>query len=402
MRSKVIALAFTALILAAALANAGPIWVDHAALTATGIAYEINRDGAGNIIVTDWGAGEIWRVRPATGAYSRFKGAWHPNDARPDAVGNIWWTDYYNPVLARINTSAGPVSMTTWNLSAWDSARTYKLSGLAMDESGGVWFSEWGEVSDTQLLYRFDPGRGELCGYTLPGGDHSYYVLYSGGFLWLGDWVQGRIVRLNPANLQVTYWSVSPQSEPRGLAADAAGAIWWADVGAGRLGRLEPAANRITTYNLPVNGTPYMVSVEGGRIWYTSEGVEVGNVGVLYPALASGSSTTKNPTTWTSTQTCASAGAGTTAAITPATGAFSWASAVWPDVTPAGAIGWTIFEVSWGGIPYGVLADASYAWVTDETYQKLVRIALADVPTPTPMVATTPGSNFQASFPSKS
>ena len=60
----------------------------------------------------------------------------------------------------------------------------------------------------------------------LPGsGDHSYYVLYNGGYIWLGDSTQGRIVRFNPATVgdakEVVYWDNAVVVEPRGLAADA-------------------------------------------------------------------------------------------------------------------------------------------------------------------------------------
>ena len=410
MRYEGISLAILILLLAAVLVNAGPIWVDHAALSPSGIAYEINRDAAGNLIVTDWGAGEIWRVEPGTSAYSRFSGSWAPgvpwapNDARPDSAGNIWWTDYYSPSLARINTAANPVSMTTWNLSAWDPGRTYTLAGLAMDDSGKIWFSEsdWDETSAGRLLYRFDPAGKQLCGYTLPGGDHSYYVLFHDGLLWLADWVLGRIVRVNPASLQVTYWPTGNKSEPRGLAADASGNIWWADKGTGKLGRLEPAANRITTYSLPVSAMPYMVAVEGSRIWYTAEELQAdyaGNVGILDPAQVPGSSGTVNPVgPQTSVETCRSLGDGTAAAITTAPGTFSdkWSSTQWADVTPAGATGWTVFEPAWGGVPYGVLAGTEHVWVTDQTYQQLVRIPLGVVPTPTATPTRTPTSTRTA------
>jgi sugar lactone lactonase YvrE len=143
---------------AAAAVLAGDISVGERLLTSRGIAYGIAQDDAGKLYITDWKLGEVWRVDPVTGAYTLYSALGSTLDARPDRVGDVWLTSFWNPYLNRINTSASPVSMTTWDLSAWDTGRAYKLSGLAFDELGRAWFSEWGEVSDTQLLYRFDPG----------------------------------------------------------------------------------------------------------------------------------------------------------------------------------------------------------------------------------------------------
>ena len=173
------------LFLITCLARASEVPVEEASLT-QGIVYEIHRDATGNLYMTDWGAGQIWRVDPTTGAYTRFSGLGAPNDGQPDSAGNIWYTDYNSPVLGRISPGPNP-TLTTWNLSSWDPARMYSLGGLAFDVNGWVWFSEWDEASD-QLLYRFRPDTMELCGYSLPGtGNHSYYVLYAAGFIWLGD-----------------------------------------------------------------------------------------------------------------------------------------------------------------------------------------------------------------------
>jgi streptogramin lyase len=372
------------LIVVATAVMASEIWVDEVPLTPGGIAYEINRDAAGRLYVSDWGAREIWRVEPATRASTRFTGLGAVNDARPDSAGNIWWTDYDNPVLARINTAANPVTMTAWDLGAWDPGRAYTLAGLAVDEAGRIWFSEW-DTPAGQLLYRFDPSANQLCGYTLLGGDHSYYVLYHDGVLWLGDSTQGRIVRFNPSNRQVTYWDSPSISEPRGLAVDANGNVWWADTASKTLGRLEPGLNRLTIYDLPVGGTPYMVSFSDGKIWYTAEETgpgETGAVGILDPALASGTSTTRNPGSGTSAETCKPLGAGTTAPVAAASDTMDWGGGYWTDITPPGVPGWTVYEVPWGGVPYGVLAEDGMAWVTDQLYQKLAKID-PDAPTPT-------------------
>lgn len=164
----------TLLIILILLTTAAGVWAENLTvaehlLTSRGVAYAINHDALGNLLITDWKLGEVWRVNPTTGAYTLFSGLGSTLDARPDSVGDIWLTSYWNPYLNRINTTANPVTMTTWDLSTWDPGRAYQLSGVAFDNLNRVWFSEWGDISDTQLLYRFDPATNQLCAYTLPG-----------------------------------------------------------------------------------------------------------------------------------------------------------------------------------------------------------------------------------------
>ena len=52
------------LTLASVAVAAGGIPLGETSLTANGIAYEINRDASGNLYLTDWKKGEVWRVAP--------------------------------------------------------------------------------------------------------------------------------------------------------------------------------------------------------------------------------------------------------------------------------------------------------------------------------------------------
>lgn len=368
---------------AATLALAADLPTGERPLTAGGIAYGIARDAAGNLVVTDWKLGEVWRVAPGTGAYTRYGGLGNTLDAQPDGAGDLWLTAYWSPLLTRINSSASPVTKTTWDLSTWDPGRTYKLAGVAVDDLDRVWFSEWGEVSDTQLLYRFDPASQQLCGYTLPGGSHSWYLLYQGPYLWLGDWVQGLLVRFDTSDHTVVYWDTGNGAEPRGLAADAASNLWWADVAAGKLARLDPGANLLTTFTLPDagqpnNARPYTVAAHEGRIWYAAQGDEAGAFGVLDPALTAGSAATARRRTFDTTETCRPLPAGTTAAVTIATGAWTepWPAHTWTGITPAPATGWTVYEAPGAEMPYGIAIVAGRIWSTDQAYNKLIRAAI--------------------------
>lgn len=386
MRLRSISLTLTILLLTMLSASAADIPVNDTPLEYAVLPYEVNRDATGKLYITDWGGGLIWRVEdPASGIYARFGIGGAPNDARPDGAGNIWFTGYSSRRLGRVNAGAG-ASVTRWDI---DPGRSdYNLAGLAFDDMGRVWFTEWGgpEVNPVPLLYRFDPGAGkELCVYTLPNsGNSSYYVLYAGGAVWMSDTIQGRIVRFNPdpASLQATYWSVTAGGEPRGLALEGSDRVWWADQVSSELGRLEFAGanpNRITTYGLPrVSTSPQMVAVREGKIWYSAYGKNAGNIGILDPDLARSTISHPSPVSAAATVTCSSLGEGTTANIIRDPGTLTWGANVWADITPGGSNGWTVYEAADGGYPYGILADSAHLWVTDQNslQPQLVRITL--------------------------
>jgi streptogramin lyase len=381
---------------AAAIVLAGDLTVGEQSLTARGIAYGIHQDASGNLFTTDWQMGEVWRVNPTSGAYTLYSGLSNTLDVRPDSEGNIWLTSFWYPYLNRINTAQNPVTMTTWDLSAWETGRAYELSGLAFDELGRTWFSEWGEVSDTQLLYRFDPSSNQLCGYTLPGGNHSWYLIYQAPYLWLGDWVQGTIVQFNTSTRAVAYWEVGNKAEPRGLALDEAGNLWFADVGTGKIGRLVPTTDALTTYTLPDAGPPnysypHMVAVQEGQVWYTAQGDEVGTVGMLDPTLVTGSMTTAKRSTFNSTENCRPLGEGTvsTVGVTAGTWGEPWPTRVWIDASSPGS-GWQVYEAPGAELPYGLSLANDSLWFTDQMYNKLLRVGLPSAaPTLTPTSTVT-------------
>ena len=242
------------------------------------------------------------------------------------------------------------------------------------------------------MLYRYDPASGRLCGYTIPGGDHSFYVVYNydtvngKDTLWLGDWVLNRIVRVVPpadeTAAQVTYWDATAVGEPRGLAVDSSsGFVWWADKSSTKLVRLEPTgsnANRLMNFTLPVVAVPYLVSIDGTKIWYTAEGTESSNIGNLLLSQTTNDTSKKNPVGPASySPTCrALAPEQPDLQITAAPGTLTWRNETFDDVTPVTATGWKVYEVKYGGVPYGISANADRVWATDQLYQQLIRITL--------------------------
>lgn len=386
---------------AASISLAAAMMFREASLTQGGMAFEVNTDTAGNLFISDARASEIWQLHAGTSTYTKYLGLPQPSDARPDRTGNIWWTDW-NRTLGRINVRAGTV--TTWEIEP-------SLGGLALDGGGRLWLATYSYQSTRAALYRFDPQTSELCGYKWEGGSNSDYILYAAGRVWLGDQANQRMIRFDPAAAQnqVRWWSLPPgvhvasthsrnasphsrshspplppnplyqnseQSRlpeglsPRGLALDAAGHLWWADPGAIALASLDPANDQVTIYRLPDGGDPVMLTLDGGRVWYTTLS---GSVGALAPALASGTVVTATTGSLSAFASCRSMGTGSTTTASSARGTLAWG-------TPAKLApildgnGWTIYQLQEGAALYGIARSSDSLWVVDNGRQKLIRL----------------------------
>lgn len=355
--SMLIATGFALVLLWVVIVGASDLAFEQANLNPHGKVYEVNTDASGFLYLSDYLVNEVWRVE-ATGFYTVYEAVDSATDAKADAAGDIWWT---NGAVTFGRISVPENAVTTWEVGV-----DHNLGGLAFDELGRVWLTEWFGYGSN--LYRFDPGTTELCTYTMSLGSYSYYTLYDGGYLWLGHWGQGRIYRVNPAGGGATYWPVAG-AEPVGLALDGEGNLWWADGGLAALGRLNPTTNEVTIFALPVGSAPQMIALHGNEVWYTESGA--GTVGVLDPANAAGTTTTVAPISTPVSEACVAAGAGTASAVSTRGGNLDWTSG---SATPATApAGWQIYELSAGAEPYGIASTSGHLWIGDRGNQKLLR-----------------------------
>jgi streptogramin lyase len=340
-------------------AKAGGSTTQETWLDFTGTAYEINPDTQGNLWISDDGANQIWQVNPASGVYTIYPGMANASDARMDPAGVVWWTNAGNTDLGRI--SLGTSTVTTWTLPG---AGT--LWGITFDNAGHVWSTDFAEGK----LYRFTPSTTEVCTYPVPDAGVSDYIVADGGDLWLADWSNDRILRLQPAAGVFTRWQLMGDAYPQGLALQANGNLWWADEDLQMLARLEPGSDRLTAYTLPAGTTPEMIALSGGKVWYTES--MSGTVGVLDPTSASGATSALVRTTTPVTPVCTNLGAGTSANVTISTRTIEWTPAVYTRTVNSG--GWTVYELPTGALPWGIAAGNGDVWVVDQGRRKLAHL----------------------------
>lgn len=333
-----------------------------------GTTYEINRGKNGDIFVSNYSAGEIWHI-DAAGAYTVYEEVYEVRDARPDAAGDVWFTDYVQ--------SFGRVDVSSQTVSTWTLPDAQNLGGLAFDDDGYVWLSQWFGTD----VYRFDPATTQVCTYTLPMGAYSEYITYDGGYVWLANWFSKRIYRLDRDNNQYVYWQIGDSSaSPLGLGLDGEGGLWWADSGLDLLAHLDPATSIMTTYDPPQGTSPQMVAVRPEGVWYTEY---TGGVGGTFGLLRTGDAT-GTPTELVKTgpngisPECSAEGldpVDESAAVTR-TGSLSWATVEYVPVVDEN--GWTVYQVPTGLAddgPYGIADSGRFLWIGDQGREKLIRFA---------------------------
>lgn len=327
-------------------------------LNSTGEAYELNPDPQGILWISDYGAGEVRRVDPADGSYTAYKVGGGPTDARSDGTTSMWWVDAQFNQVGRLPLAGGSASL-------WEVPGSTGLYGTGLGASGDIWVTDFVQP----YLYHLSPSASELCTYTLPLDGTSDYLLVDGDAVWLGDYQNAQIDRLNVISDTFTTWSLPTSSRPTGMALDGSGSLWWADTDRGLLASLTPATNQVITYTQSLALTPKMLAISDGVVWFSAQD----KVGVLNPAQATGRSSTVQPQSQLATKKCTPLAAPITTPITTSTGQAAWADAAYSP--QSSAVGWHIFKLPSGSISQGIAAQGDDIWLVDQGRQVLAKFS---------------------------
>jgi streptogramin lyase len=326
-------------------------------LAATGTAYELNLDSQGVLWVSDANAGEIRAVNAASGAYTIYPVGGAPSDARSDGAGTVWWADFGSNKLNHLTTGSNQV--TTWEIPG-----STGLYSTGIDSGGDVWVSDY----YASLLYQLDPAGNELCSYAIPNFGVSEYLSMDGSRITFGDYVNGRIVRLEGTTF--TWWILPPGSYPRDLAVDGNGRVWWTDLNKGYVGRLDPVASTIITFTPPISGTPQLLTLSGGKVWYTQQ--DPGRLVKFDPAVASGITATVISGAKAASPSCSTLLPQAPVDVTPVSGQASWTGQEYQTVLDQS--GWQIYAMPAGSVPWGVAATDKI-WLVDQGRKVLAKVS---------------------------
>ena len=336
-------------------------------------AYELFRDENGHLWISEFGAGEIWHVDPENEEYTIYSNLTGASDAKVDANGNLWWSDYDNNNLGHLKL--GSTVADIWSLTTTLSGTL----GLAIDPLGHIWSTHEKEPT----VHRLSPDAGELCAYTVPDGGASSYIVADSGRIWLGDWINNRILALDPVENEFEIWHL-PNSEDAnlfGLAVDENHDIWWADRSLNYLGRLTPGHNQVTTYTLPLQTwfAPTIVSTGHGKVWTTSGSIEY--IARLNPEKVYVQPTSVFSTTADGTPVCHESVSSKNLPINVGDPVpFEWGSsgAFYNQITSPDSDVWLVYKIGYldvmVGRPWGIVAAGQDVFIVDQARQKLTRL----------------------------
>ena len=186
--------------------NAQQIVGHETPLNPNGQVHELYSSTNGELWISDYFAGEIWRVDPVSKTYTVYENLYGASDGQLDDSGTLWWSDFDENRLGQL--VPGQNTATLWSLPS-----DGNLLGLAIDEAQRIWVAN---VSESNL-YRFDPAANELCQYSIPLGGGVDYLLSHDGLIWLGDTVLGRLLSLDTTSNIFKAWDLAAGCLPTGF-----------------------------------------------------------------------------------------------------------------------------------------------------------------------------------------
>ena len=202
-----------------------------------------------------------------------------PHDVRPDAQGFVWYSNFVEPYLGRLDPRTGAHAEFRYDLPK----PNFPAGALALEpDHDGYW---WLSMMFQSGLMRFDPRTGTFRHFPLPAEmmtDASQQSLVMpgratvDGKVWTNDVSTHEILRLDLASGR--YERIDPfrgmpkgrQHSPYGMAADGDNNLYFMDFGDESVGRVDARTLRTTLYPTPTLASrPRRTMLDDqGRLWF--------------------------------------------------------------------------------------------------------------------------------------
>jgi streptogramin lyase len=216
-----------------------------------------------------------------------------PHDVRPDQNGIVWYSNFVEPFIGRLDPKTGAHEEFRYDLPK----PKFPQGALALEpDQDGNW---WLAMMFQSGLVRFDPRTRAFRHFPIPpeqmtdGTQQSLMMpgrAKVDGKVWTNDVSTHEILRLDLAT--GAYERVNPfknmpkgrQHSPYGMAADADNNLYFMDFGDESIGRVDASTLRTTLYPTP---TPHSRPRRGmmddkGRLWFAE--FAANKVGMFNPA----------------------------------------------------------------------------------------------------------------------
>jgi YVTN family beta-propeller protein len=201
----------------------------------------------------------------------------YPQHVALDATG-IWVTNAAQRSLSRID----PTTNTVLSVSAVVLPGDTFPEGIATG-FGSIWvstvtFDDPGTGFLAGSVVRLDPRSGSVVGSPIPVGREAMAIAVSPEAVWVSNYVDGTVSRIDPTTNQVTA-TISLGGHPVGIAAGY-GSIWVADDNDGKVSRIDPVTNQVAA-TIQTRENAEGVAIGAGSVWVANYGTEGQPGGVI-------------------------------------------------------------------------------------------------------------------------
>lgn len=241
--------------------------------------YDLTGDSSNNIWFTDYSQHSIYKLNPSLGTYTNYS---LPSDINPFTIiygGNnvLWLTDFNF-----IDNASQVRNIVRYNITS-ENITVYKIPtldpgpfGIIIQNNNTLWFTEWYGKKIARLDLLPNPTITEFnakctninwCG---PLGIASD----SQGNIWYVDTYSATFIKFNPENKQQTAYPIPNEFlSPVALKFDSSGDIWTGEHAGYRILRFDPINNTFVFYAVPYLGS-YALGLNDlgfdakGNIWF--------------------------------------------------------------------------------------------------------------------------------------
>jgi virginiamycin B lyase len=239
--------------------------------------HDVRIDADGMLWFSNFGEQSLGRLDPHTGEVTLYpipvlKPGFPTGtlDLEPDRDGNYWLAMMYQAGIARFDRRTS--TFRTWPVPPElnnDAAQQSMFIPWRSDVDGKVWTN----AVDREAILRLDLASGKFELFPLPKGvAHSPYGLAADAHnnLYFMDFGDENIGRVDTETGAITLYPTPTQkSRPRRGMLDADGRLWFAEYGANRIGMFDTKAERFQEWEAPTPWTqPYDVVLDReGELW---------------------------------------------------------------------------------------------------------------------------------------
>jgi streptogramin lyase len=215
-----------------------------------------------------------------------------PHDAVMDSEGMIWYADFVEPILGRLNPRTGEIK--EWPLPEIKAGYPQGSLGVALDPKGNPWIARAFQGG----LATMDKKTEKITSYRIPKEHDNEYTrttfnaVGKDGTVWLDDPFNRMLYILNPSTGKMVGYpaypgwkwdfeapggrlGIGPNGEKEdhfmyGVAVDSKGTGYWGDTANRNVGAMDPETGKTTLYPTPTpNSFPHRIEMaDGDQLWF--------------------------------------------------------------------------------------------------------------------------------------